>query len=196
MVIVSPRSRELAGKRTYRGAGSVALRFVGASEPGWEMAENEPPNTKVVCANVILDGTDVLMVRESKPPALGRWSLPAGRLEQDESLRAAAAREALEETGLTVEVGGLLGIYHCPATLEGGSAISFVFQSTVTGGAIATSEEHPEVAFISRPDFEDFLAAGLVRGRHVELALAAADAGVTLAEDVVIEVGTPLSPQR
>ena len=160
------------------------------------MSVNEVPRTQVVCANIILDGTDLLMVRESKPSALGRWSLPAGRLEQGESLQEAAAREALEETGLTVEVDGLLGIYHCPTTLEGGSAISFVFQSTVTGGAIATSEEHPEVAFISRPNFEKFLAAGRVRGRHVELALAAAEAGVTLADDVVIEVGTPLSPQQ
>ena len=71
-----------------------------------------------MCANVIRDEAGRgLLVRESKPEALGRWSLPAGRAEVGESLREAAAREALEETGLVVEVGRLIGIYHSPITL-------------------------------------------------------------------------------
>jgi len=100
--------------------------------------------TEVVCANLIRDQSgSVCLVRESKPQALGRWSLPAGRAEVGESLREAAAREALEETGLVVDIGRLIGIYHSPKTLEGGSAVSFVFESTVVGGEFTTSVEHP-----------------------------------------------------
>lgn len=86
---------------------------------------------QIVCANLVLDQQGLLLVRESKPSAYGRWSLPAGRLEVGESLQDGAAREAHEETGLTVDVGPLIGIYHCPSTLEGGAAINFVFRSTV-----------------------------------------------------------------
>jgi len=53
----------------------------------------------------------VLLIRRGTPPLLGEWSLPGGVLECGETLREAAAREALEETGLVVETGEMLGVY-------------------------------------------------------------------------------------
>ena len=44
----------------------------------------------------------VLLVERSKPPWQGRWSLPGGHVEWGETLRDAAVREVLEETGLTI----------------------------------------------------------------------------------------------
>lgn len=159
------------------------------------VAMDDYPNTaQVVCANVVLRDDHLLLVRESKRSALGRWSLPAGRLEVGESLRDGAAREALEETGLTVEVGALLGIYHCPTSLEGGAAVHFVFRSDVSGGAVRTSAEQPEVAFVSRREVDDLLDKNLIRGQHVRLALEAADAGAALPADLVQEVGPSPSP--
>lgn len=40
---------------------------------------------------------------------------PAGHVEEDESILAAALRETLEETGWKVELTGLVGIYNYPA---------------------------------------------------------------------------------
>jgi 8-oxo-dGTP diphosphatase len=57
---------------------------------------------------IILDGPHVLLIRRGKPPRLGEWSLPGGRLELGETLRACAAREVLEETGLSVFVRDLV----------------------------------------------------------------------------------------
>jgi ADP-ribose pyrophosphatase YjhB (NUDIX family) len=41
----------------------------------------------------------------------GKWSIPGGVLEVGETLRKAVVREAVEETGLTVEPGELLGVF-------------------------------------------------------------------------------------
>jgi ADP-ribose pyrophosphatase YjhB (NUDIX family) len=155
-----------------------------------------PDTTQVVCANVVRDEQGrLLLVRESKASALGRWSLPAGRLQVGESIREGAAREAFEETGLTVDVGPLLGIYHCPSTLEGGSAIIFVFRSAVTGGEIRASREHPEAVFVSRTRVDELLGESLVRGQHVRAAIDVADAGTELPTHLISQVAASPRPR-
>ncbi len=62
-----------------------------------------------VGAVVVFDDM-LLMVQRNQDPASGLWSVPGGRLEHGEYLKQAVVREVREETGLTVEVGDLLGI--------------------------------------------------------------------------------------
>jgi len=52
-----------------------------------------------------------VLVKRGHAPLAGEWSLPGGLLELGETLREGVAREALEETGLSVEVGELLGVF-------------------------------------------------------------------------------------
>jgi len=52
----------------------------------------------------------LLLVRRRKPPRLGEWSIPGGRAEPGETLAEALVREMEEETGLTVEVAGLIDV--------------------------------------------------------------------------------------
>jgi 8-oxo-dGTP diphosphatase len=52
----------------------------------------------------------VLLVERAKPPA-GIWAFPGGHVELGESLQRAVARELLEETGMTAEFSGLVGLY-------------------------------------------------------------------------------------
>jgi 8-oxo-dGTP diphosphatase len=51
----------------------------------------------------------VLLVRRGRPPGVGLWSIPGGKVEAGESLPEATRREVLEETALQVVVGAYVG---------------------------------------------------------------------------------------
>ncbi|MSO92771.1 MAG: NUDIX domain-containing protein [Rhodospirillales bacterium] len=59
---------------------------------------------------VVLRGEDVLLIRRGKPPRLGGWSLPGGCQETGETVHEAARREIMEETGVAIEVLGLVDV--------------------------------------------------------------------------------------
>jgi 8-oxo-dGTP diphosphatase len=46
----------------------------------------------------------LLLIKRANPPAQGKWSLPGGRQEPDESPEDGVVREVREETGLEVQV--------------------------------------------------------------------------------------------
>src|SRR3974390_809762 len=60
---------------------------------------------------IIIHGDRALLVRRNTEPLRGEWSVPGGVLELGEKLRDGAAREALEATGLHVEVGEALDVF-------------------------------------------------------------------------------------
>ena len=60
---------------------------------------------------VVLDADGrVLLVKRGHEPLKGEWSLPGGGVELGETLEAAVAREVLEETGLSVDVGSVVEV--------------------------------------------------------------------------------------
>ena len=59
---------------------------------------------------IVIDKGALLLVKRDREPARGEWSLPGGRVEVGETLREALVREVREETGIDVDVDGLIGV--------------------------------------------------------------------------------------
>ena len=78
---------------------------------------------RVRCVGVVVRDDDgrLLLIQRGNPPSAGLWSVPGGRIEPGESSFDAVLREALEETGLAVDVGGLLGVVDIPAGDDDGT---------------------------------------------------------------------------
>ena len=107
-------------------------------------------NSVVPAVSAIVPDEDgrILLIRRTDN---NYWSIPGGGLEPGESVRQAAAREVLEETGIVCEVTGLVGIYSDPnhvAAYDDGEVrqeFSICFSTRMLGGTIATSQEPSEV---------------------------------------------------
>lgn len=75
------------------------------------MKRDYPDRPIVGVGAVVIDDGRALIVQRGGEPLKGHWSIPGGVVELGETLRQAAAREALEETGLVVEVGEVLEVF-------------------------------------------------------------------------------------
>ena len=68
------------------------------------MGRKYPRAPVVAVAAAIVEGGRILLVKRASEPGRGRWSLPGGVVRLGERLGEAVVREALEETGLLIEV--------------------------------------------------------------------------------------------
>jgi ADP-ribose pyrophosphatase YjhB (NUDIX family)/GNAT superfamily N-acetyltransferase len=89
-----------------------------------------------------MDG-GIVLIRRNNPPHRGRWALPSGYVEADESAEDAAVREALEETGLHVELIELAGVNSFP---EGPplSGIMIFYRARAAGGELHGGDDASE----------------------------------------------------
>ncbi|MFE4394569.1 MULTISPECIES: NUDIX domain-containing protein [Streptomycetaceae] len=110
-----------------------------------------------VTAFVVNERGDLLLERRSDN---GRWGMPGGVLEIGENLPGAVVREVREETGIEVEVTGLVGTYSDPGHViefsdgEVRQEFSLCFRARPVGGRLTASSESFEVRWVPRAELE------------------------------------------
>jgi ADP-ribose pyrophosphatase YjhB (NUDIX family) len=154
------RVRALAARMMAQSAGADAAwveeLFVG--QTGYAT-----PKVDVRGAVIREDGR-ILLVREVADS--GRWSLPGGWAEVNQSPRETVVREVLEETGFAVSVRKLAAVYdrarhpHLPPRPFHVYKLFFVCE--ILGGAAQTSRETSEVAFFAENELPSDLSIARV----------------------------------
>lgn len=102
--------------------------------------QNPVPGAGVL---VEIDG-GVVLIRRGHSPYKGKWALPAGFIEADESIEEAAIRECKEETNLEVELIDMFGVDSFP---EGStqSGIIIFYRARPISGKLAPGDDAVEV---------------------------------------------------
>ena len=95
---------------------------------------------KLVAVALVPKGGELLLIRRTSEPGRGLWALPGGYVERGEPVEEAVAREVQEETGLTVRVQGLVGLYS-----EAGSSLVLAAYAAESAGGELLQEPTREV---------------------------------------------------
>lgn len=96
----------------------------------------------------------VLLVRRVNEPHRGLWTLPAGFVNGGEDPAEAAARECLEETGLTVRVRNVLDVI-AGREHERGADFIIVYMAEVVSGEMAPADDADAVDWFERNSLPD-----------------------------------------
>ena len=105
-------------------------------------------NPKIVVGSVPEYQGRILLCKRGIEPRLGHWTIPAGFMENDETLEAGAAREALEEARIDVEIGSLLLV----ANVTHARQVHVFFRSRMRAPDFDVTHESLEVALVDEKD--------------------------------------------
>ena len=119
----------------------------------------------VVSLVIERDGRVLLARRHpAKDHAPSAWETISGRVEAGEAPAAAASREALEETGLAVEVLAPIATFRFKRGPDGEEATGITFHCKARDGQARLSEEHTEFSWVTLEQARNYgLPEGLVR---------------------------------
>lgn len=134
----------------------------------------KPTSTTFIVAGVVLekDG-NYLLVQEKQERAYGLWNLPAGKVDEGDTIEETAIKEAREETGLEVELGQKIDIYH--ETVK--EPVKHAFRATIMGGELRFPEnELLDARWFTINEITSMSEEGKLRGAWVLEAINAAKA--------------------
>lgn len=115
------------------------------------------PKVAVIVLMFEGEGADqrVLLVQRANDPGRGLWACPAGFVEHDEAPQDAAVREVLEETGLQVQITGLMDVF--PKKDNGLADIVIAYSAQVIGGKLQAADDADDVGWFTRENLPELV---------------------------------------
>jgi 8-oxo-dGTP diphosphatase len=110
---------------------------------GLVIYDNPAPTASAL---VVRDGM-LLLTRRAREPMAGWWDVPGGFVEPDEHPRDAARRELLEETGLEVELGEMIGVFPDRYGDDGVPTLNLFYAARVVGGEQRPADDVSEIGW-------------------------------------------------
>lgn len=105
-------------------------------------------NPKLVVGCIPRWKDKILLCRRSIEPCYGKWTLPAGYMENGETVSEGARREAFEEAGITVDILSLYGLYNLPFINE----VYLIFVAQMVDSSFSPGSESLDVRLFDKSD--------------------------------------------
>lgn len=131
----------------------------------WKDPDAPKPTSRKPSASVLVrdrEGRNLLLRR----PDNGLWTIPTGGLEKDETITECGIRECREETGLEIEITGLVGVFTTPDHVieyvkdgrvdEVRQPVNVCLRARPVGGNLTTTDEASEVRWISPDELNEY----------------------------------------
>ena len=90
-----------------------------------------------------------MLIKRKNNPFKGFWALPGGFVEYGETVEQAAIREAREETGISVDLKNLVGVYSDPGRDPRGHTVSICFLAKPAGGTVMPDTDASDAAYFT-----------------------------------------------
>jgi ADP-ribose pyrophosphatase len=139
-----------------------------------ELSHRLYPERPIVGVGVLIerDG-EYLLIRRAADPDKGMWSVPGGLVEVGERVKDAALREAVEETGLNVEIVERLGVVDkIVRDHEGRVMYHFIivqFLARFIGGEAKAMDDALEVRWVTLPELPSYELTASLREFLIEI---------------------------
>ena len=118
-----------------------------------EMQREFPVVPRVAVGALVVEAGKLLMVCRGNAPNPGAWAIPGGIIEIGETLKGAAERETLEETGLRVKAGEPFFAFEVIEKNEQGRVrfhyVVVDVKAEVVGGEICPGDDAKDVRWVS-----------------------------------------------
>lgn len=110
--------------------------------------------TVVAVGAVVIRGDRVVLIQRANPPAAGSWTLPGGKVMEGELLGDAVRREVAEETGLSIELGGLIEVIELVS--ETHHYVILDYRARWLGGELRAGDDAADARWVSRDELASY----------------------------------------
>lgn len=111
----------------------------------------------VACDGLLIENGKVLLIKRRHMPEKGKWAIPGGRIEDDETVEECLRREMKEEIGVDVDPIKLFGVYSKPER-DPRHIISLVYIVKRKGGELRAGSDAAELQWFDLSNLPEELA--------------------------------------